>query len=636
MRLSCQFPFKLASKFKHLNASILFLGGYSPTNILFYSIEYSVLLGLKSSFMSFGKAFFSSCLGALVALIVFCFLSFIFFSAMIAQLSSEQEIVIENNTVLHLKLDAQITELQQENPLEALTGEIPKIGLMQLKQAIDNAGSDDKIKGIYLEVSYPATGFSTIEEIRESLIDFKKSGKWVVAYNEVMSEAAYYLSSAADKVYLNPEGEIEFNGLTAEIGFFKKMFDKLDINPQVFRVGEFKSAVEPFLMEKMSAENRLQLTELINSIYDHVLGRISEARNIPKDKLKEISDNMSVQNAALALELGLVDSLMYKDQFTQELKNRLGINDDKEIKFVRYNKYRKSFSTYKSSKNEIAVIVAEGTIVPGKGDQSEQLIGANTFVEEIRKAREDKDVKAIVFRVNSPGGEFRSSDMIWREITLAKKSKPVIASMSDYAASGGYYLSMGCDTIVAQPHTITGSIGIFGVIFDLSKFMDNKLGITFDDVSTGKYGETYTFTRPLTEVEKNFIQKNLEDHYETFVSKAGEGRGIGTDAIKKVASGRVWSGSQAMEHQLVDVMGGFNDALKIAADKAGIGDDYKVRFYPRQKPFLEELLSQFEENASAGKIQSELGDLKVWYDQYKKVKTYHGAQARMPFELQIH
>jgi protease IV len=609
---------------------------YSDTNILFYSIEYYVLLRLKSFIMSFGKAFFSSCLGALVALIVFVVISFFLFSAMIATLSSEQEVVVENNSVLHLRLDAQVTELQQDNPLEVLTGEIPKIGLLQLKQAIEYAKTDDKIKGIYLEAGYPMTGFSSLEEIRESLIDFRKSGKWVLAYNEVMSEGAYYLATAADKVYLNPEGEIEFNGLTAEMGFFKKMFDKLEIKPQVFRVGEFKSAVEPFMMEKMSPENRLQINELLNSIYDHVLTRIADARNISKSKLEDISDNMLVHNAAMALESGLVDSLMYKDQFDQQIKNRLDIDDDKEIKFIKYNKYRKSFSTYKSSKNEIAVIVAEGTIMPGSADQSEQIIGADTFVEEIRKAREDKDIKAIVLRVNSPGGEYRSSDMIWREVELAKKSKPVIASMSDYAASGGYYLSMGCDTIVAQPHTITGSIGIFGVIFDLSNFLDNKLGITFDEVSTGKYGETYTFTRPLSQPEKNIIQKNLDDHYETFTRKAGEGRGVGTEGIKKVASGRVWSGTQAKDHQLVDVLGGFNDAVKIAADKAGISDDYKVRFYPRQKTFLEELMSSFEENARAGTIKSELGELKVWYDQYKKIKNYQGAQARMPFELQIH
>jgi protease IV len=589
--------------------------------------------------MSFAKAFFSSCLGALAAMILFFVLAVIFFSSVIAGMSSEQEVIVENNSVLHLKLDAQINELQQENPFAGLPvvgSEIPKIGLLQLKQAIDHAKGDDKIKGIYLDVSYPMTGYSSLEEIRESLIDFRKSGKWVVAYNEVMSEGAYYLATAADKIYLNPEGEVEFNGLTAEIGFFKKMLDKLEIKPQVFRVGEFKSAVEPFLLEKMSEENRLQLTELVNSIYDHVLTRVSEARDIPRAKLEEISDKMMVRTAAVAEELKLVDDLLYKDEFDKEIGNRLGLKDKENIKYVTYNKYRKSFSTYKSSKNEIAVIVAEGTIMPGSNDQSEQMIGADTFVEEIRKAREDDDVKAIVLRVNSPGGEFRSSDMIWREIELAKASKPVIASMSDYAASGGYYLSMGCDTIVAQPHTITGSIGIFGIMFDFSNFLDNKLGITFDEVKTGNYGEMFTVTRPLTEAEKNFWQKNLEEHYGTFTGKAAEGRGVSEEEIRKVASGRVWTGAQAKEHNLVDILGGFNDAVKIAAEKAGVPEDYKLRYYPAQKSFLEQILSQLDENATAGTVRSELGEFHVWYNQVKKIKTYQGAQARMPFELHIH
>lgn len=589
--------------------------------------------------MSFGKAFFSSCLGALAAMILFGVLCFIFFSILVASLSSEKEVIVESNSVLHLKLDARFNELHKEDPFAGLPvvgGDVPSIGLLQLKQTLDHAKTDDKIEGIYLEVSYPMTGFSTLEEIRESLIDFRQSGKWVVAYNEVMSEGAYYLASAADKVYLYPEGEIEFNGLTAEIGFFKKMFDKLEIKPQVFRVGEFKSAVEPFLYEKMSDENRLQLTELVNSIYDHVLVRVSEARNIPREQLEDISDKMMVRNAAMALELKLVDSLLYKDQFDNELKRRLSLNKDEKIKFVRYNKYRKSFSGYKSSKNEIAVIVAEGTIMPGSKDQSEEVIAADDFVEEVRKAREDEDIKAIVLRVNSPGGEFRSSDMIWRELELAAKSKPVIASMSDYAASGGYYLAMACDTIVAQPQTITGSIGIFGVMFDLSDFLDNKLGITFDEVKTGNFGEMYTVTRPLTEAEKNFWQKNLNEHYETFVSKAAAGRDVSAEEIKKVASGRVWTGEQAKEKNLVDILGGFDDALKIAAEKAGVGDDYKVRFYPRQKPFLEQLMTQLEENTSTSKVKSELGEFYTWYDQYRKIRTYQGSQARMPFELQIH
>lgn len=588
--------------------------------------------------MSFGKAFLSSCLGALTAMIVFFFLSIFLIAGIISGMSDDKQVVVDHNSVLHLELDAQFNELQQENPLAGLPvpgGEVRKIGLLNLKQVIKHAKDDDKIEGIYLEVSRPSAGFSTLEEIRQSLIDFRESGKWVVAYNETMSEGAYYLSSVADDVYLNPHGEVEFNGLTITIGFYKKLLDKLQVHPQIFRVGEFKSAVEPFLMEKMSAENRLQLDELANSIYDHMLDKISESRKIDKQRLEEISSKMLVTNTQATVDLGLVDSLLYRDQFLDVLRDRINLGDDEEVKFINYNRYRKSFSTYKSSKNEIAVIVAEGTIMPGDGNQNDEIIGADKFVEEIRKAREDDDIKAIVLRVNSPGGEFKASDMMWREIGLASDAKPVIASMSDYAASGGYYLAMNCDTIVAQPHTITGSIGIFGIMFDMSDFLGDKIGITFDEVRTGEFGDTYTVTRPLTQAEKNFIQKNLDEYYEIFTTKAAEGRDVAHAEIQKVASGRVWTGEQAQDRKLVDVLGGFDDAVKIAAESAGVSDDYKVRFYPAPKNFLEELLANFEENTEARAMKQQLGDMHYWYKHVQKIRQYQGAQARMPFELKF-
>ena len=589
--------------------------------------------------MSFGKAFVTSCLGALVAMVAFFFLVVIFISIMVSAVSDDKKVVVAENSVLHLELDAEINEMQQENPLAGLPlpgGDVRKIGLLQLKQAIAHAKDNDKIEGIYLEVSQPMAGFSTIEEIRTSLIDFRESGKWVIAYNEVITEGAYYLSSAADKIYLNPQGEVEFNGLTVSIGFYKKLLDKLQINPQIFRVGEFKSAVEPFLREQMSEENRLQLDSLANGIYDYMLARISESRNIDRQRLEEISDQMLVRNAASAVELGLVDSLLYLDQFRDLLKEKVDIGEDEDLKFVSYNDYRKSFSTYKSSPNEIAVIVADGTIMPGDGNQNDKVIGAETFVKEIRAARENDDIKAIVLRVNSPGGEFKASDMMWREIELATKEKPVIASMSDYAASGGYYLAMACDTIVAQPHTITGSIGIFGIMFDLSDFFDEKLGITFDEVRTGAYGDTYTVTRPLTPAEKKIIQQSLDEYYDTFTSKAAEGRDMTQAQILEVASGRVWTGAEAEERNLVDVLGGFNDAVRIAAERAGVADDYKVRYYPAPKNFLEELLTNFEQNARAGSIKTELGEMYQWYEQARKVQQYHGAQARLPFEMRFY
>jgi len=588
--------------------------------------------------MNFFKTFLASCLGSLVALIALFLIMIMVSAGIVAGLvgGADEQVIVNENSVLQLNLDAEITEQQVDNPFEGVFGsEAPNVGLLQLKQAIKNAKTDPKIKGIFLNVSYPMTGFSTIEEIRQSLLDFREEGKWVIAYSDAMSEGAYYLASAADKIYLNPEGEVEFNGLAIEVTFFKKMFDKLEVKPEIFRVGEFKSAVEPFMLEKMSPANRLQLTEMVNSIYDHVLDRVSEARGIERGKLEEISDKMLVRNAKLSVEHGLVDSLLYYDQVLDELRGKLELKDDAKVKFIRYNKYRKSYNSAENttSSNEVAVIVADGTILPGNDDQG--VIGGDAFAAEIRKARENDKVKAIVIRINSPGGSFVASDMMWREVTLAAEKKPVIASMSDYAASGGYYLAMGCDTIVAQPHTITGSIGIFSVLFDASGLLSNKLGITFDDVKTGEYGDMITISRPLTDAEKNVWQTRTEEIYETFTAKAAAGRNMSQDKLKEVASGRVWTGVQAKERGLVDVLGNFNDAIEIAAEKAGIADDYKVRLYPRQKPFFEEFMEGLEENSRVSAMKQELGDNYIYYQYWQRVKSYNGTQARMPYEFII-
>ncbi len=581
--------------------------------------------------MNFLKTFLAS----LLALVAFSMLSVVFLIMIFGSLSSEEKVVLSSKSVLHLRLDAEITEQHTENPFAGLPipgGDVQNIGLLNLKESIRYAKTDPKIEGIYLNVSFPMAGFATLEEIRQSLIDFRESGKWVVAYADMMSEQAYYLASAADKIYLNPEGEVEFNGLTVEISFYKRLFEKLDIKPEIFRVGDFKSAVEPFLLEKMSPENRLQLTSLINSIYGTVIEGVSATRNIPTDELKEISDNMLARTADLAVEHGLVDSLLYYDGVLAELRGRLGLEEDGKIRFVRLNRYAKSITEKKSSANEIAVIVADGTIMPGKS--SDGIVGSETIAEEIRKARLNKKVKAIVIRVNSPGGAFQASDMMWREVSLATREKPVIASMADVAASGGYYLAMACDTIVAQPHTITGSIGVFSTLFDASGFLNNKIGITFDEVSTGDYGQMISFTRPLTELERNVWQRRTEEIYETFTRKAAEGRNMPVEELKKVASGRVWSGIQGQERKLVDVIGGFNDAVELAAKAAAL-DEYTVKLYPRKKPFIEQLMSQLSENARSNALKKELGINYGYYEQWLKIKQLHGAQARMPFELRI-
>jgi len=580
--------------------------------------------------MGFLKSFFASCLGTIVGFLVFLFLGGFIFSLI---LGSENKVIIDSSSVLYLDLNAPIVELAADDPWsEFIPGERSAIGLLQLKDAIAHAKSDPKIEGIYLNTEFLQTGFSSIEEIRHALQDFRKSGKWVIAYSSFYSEGSYYLASAADKVYLNPEGQVELNGLSINVMFFKKMLDKLEIKPQVFRVGDFKSAVEPFVRDNMSPENRLQLESLVNTIYDEMLSNLSEAREIPKDKLKELANTMLVRNAGDALRYQLVDSLFYEDKVRDEIRQKLGLGGNDDIDFVKFSDYTRSI-TPPSSLNEIAVIVADGEIFPGKADNG--IVGSSTIVKEIRKARTSDRVKAIVIRVNSPGGVFQAADEMWREVSLAAKEKPVIASMGDYATSGGYYLAMGCHQIVAQPNTITGSIGIFSVLFDLSGFLGDKIGITSEEVKTGEVGGLITVTRPLTELEKEIWQKQTDEIYETFTSKAAQGRDMTQDDIKKIASGRVWTGSQAKDNGLVDVLGNFDDALNLAAAQAGVEDDYKVRYYPRPKTFLEKLTSGWEDQVRSSVLEKEMGDSYLFYRQWQKVKRYEGVQARFPYELSV-
>ncbi|MDZ4714623.1 MAG: signal peptide peptidase SppA [Cytophagales bacterium] len=581
--------------------------------------------------MSFLKSFLASCLGTLVALGALLFIGI----TVIASLSDEKVVSVSDESVLHLRLEAPIAELEVDDPLADVfpSASNQSIGLLRLKEVIKYAKNDSKIKGIYLNTSMMMTGMASLQELRASLLDFKESGKWIVSYADAYTEGAYYLATVADKVYMYNEGEVEFNGLATEVMFFKKMFDKLEIKPQIFRVGDFKSAVEPFMRESLSEENKLQLNSLLTGIHTQMLRDISDSRKIPFERLKEISDKMLVQDSRSAVTYGLIDSLFYDDQIKEELRSRLGIDSKKKVPLVKYSQYKKSISGAGSSKNEIAVIVADGDIFPGKGDNG--VVGSTTIVDLLRKARTNDRVKAIVLRINSPGGVFQAADMMWREIELAAAEKPVIASMSDYAASGGYYLAMACDTIVAQPTTITGSIGVFTVLFDLSKFLDNKLGITIEEVKTGEVGELITVTRSLTDTEKAIWQKQTDKIYETFTRKAAEGRSMPVDQLKKIASGRVWLGSQAKDNGLADVLGGFDDAVALAAKAADIGDEYRLRYYPQPKPLLERLMGNVEDEVRTSMMKKELGENYQWYRAWERAKTYQGVQARMPVEFKV-
>jgi protease-4 len=401
----------------------------------------------------------------------------------------------------------------------------------------------------------------------------------------------------------------------------------------VFRVGDFKSAVEPFLRDNLSDENKLQLNSLLHSVYSNMLKNIGQSRNIGSETVNEIANKMLVQNADEAKQQQLIDDLLYEDEVLDYLRKKTGIEEKEKINFIRYSDYKKSYAS-SSSRNEIAIIVADGEIMPGKSDQG--IVGSETIIKELRRARDSKYVKAVVLRINSPGGSAQASDEMWREIVLTSNEKPIIASMSDYAASGGYYLAMGCDTIVARPTTLTGSIGVFLVIPDLSLFLKNKLGITSEEVKTGEIGNLFTLVRGLTDTEKTILQKQTDEVYETFTSKAADGRDMDQSELKKIASGRVWTGEQAKDNGLVDVLGGFNDAIEIAAKSAGIEKDYRIRYYPKPIGLFEKYFGNREEDVREQEIKEALGgENYILYKQWKEAKKLTGMQMRMPVEFSI-
>lgn len=586
--------------------------------------------------MNFFKTFLTSCLGAFTALLLITILGII---ALFSLSASEDVVTIADNSVLELNLNGSITELEIEDPLGAIIPEAAEesTGLIQLIETIEKAADDEKIRGIYLHASDVAAGTATIEEIREALENFKKSGKWLIAFAEAYSERAYFLASVADTILLSPNGMVEFNGLTAEVMFFKKAMDKLEIKPEVFRVGDFKSAVEPFLREDLSPENELQLKALISDVQQETISKISVNRQIQVKDLKRIADKMLVRNAQQAVQFKLVDQLMYEDQVHDLIRKRLYLEKDKRISFVRYDKYRKTRKEDQEiSRDEISVIVADGEIMPGKADNG--VIGSKTFVEALRRARKTERVKAVVLRINSPGGSFTASDDIWREIKNTAAEKPVIASMSDYAASGGYFLAMACDSIVARPTTITGSIGVFSVLFDLSGFLGNKIGITSDEVRTGEIGELITFTRSLSDQEREIWQTQTNEVYDIFISKAAAGRRMSQDSLRKIASGRVWTGNQAMDNGLIDSFGGLKEATAMAANKAGLTDGFKVNYYPKPKNFLEKVLSGDQREVDATDVISRMGfgpGEELLKKQWLRLKSYSGKQARMALEFEI-
>ncbi len=581
-------------------------------------------------------AFLRIVLGTVIGLFVFFFLLVLMLAGAIGAASTGEVATVRDNSILYLNLSGPVVERVAEDPFQDLfpeSGPLP-IALLPLIDAIAEAKDDPRIEGIYMEHGFIVAGYASLQEIRDAVLDFKRSGKFVYSYGEYLSEADYYLASAADQLYLNPEGSLEFNGISVGVSFFQGTFEKLGIEPQIFRVGEFKSAVEPFIRKDLSDANRLQINSFISSINNHNIKSLAQESDLSVDELKNISDSMLVRLPEDAETYGLVTRVAYEDEMKDLIREELGVDQDVKLRFINSSNYIEAISMEGGdySSNRIAVIVATGNIVMGEGGED---VGGEKFAREIRKARENDRIKAIVLRVNSPGGSLTASDIIWREIMLTKGVKPVIASMSDLAASGGYFIAMPCDTIVAQPNTITGSIGIFGMLFNFEEFLEDKLGITNDVVSTGEFSDIFTVSRPLTEYEKSIIQEGVDRGYQTFTTKAAEGRGMTVEELKKVASGRVWTGEQALGNGLVDVLGGFNTAVNIAAKAAGVEDDYRLSYHPPMENFLEQLMKKASGEVDAYYLKQHFGEVAPYVESINKLKSLQGIQARLPFDLNI-
>nr|WP_294794867.1 signal peptide peptidase SppA [uncultured Mucilaginibacter sp.] len=586
------------------------------------------------------KQFFKFVLATILGIILSFAILVVFLIVVIVSASGDKAAVVENNSILYISLKNSVEERTPDNPLEGFDflglGGDKNIGLKDILANIKKAKTDDKIKGIFLDESYMQSGQATTEEIRNALIDFKKSGKFLIAYSEIYTKGFYYLASVADKIYLNPKGMVEFDGFNSDVTFYKGALDKLGIEAQVIKVGTYKSAVEPYILTKMSDANRLQVTSYINSLYGHYLTGIAKSRGINKDSLLKYADNLYIKQPEDALKYRLVDGLKYKDEIINELKKRTGVGAKSDLNTVDLVDYTNSGSGDKdgeASTNRIAMVYASGEIAGGEGNDTN--IGSETLSKALRKVRLDDKVKAVVLRVNSPGGSSLASDVIWREVMLTRKVKPVIVSMGDMAASGGYYIACAADSIYAQPNTVTGSIGIFAILPNMQKLFNDKLGITFDNVKTGKYADMGSVGRPLTVEERAILQSQVNRGYFDFTKAVADGRHRTREYIDSIGQGRVWTGEQAIKIGLVDRLGNINDAVKSAAKMAKL-KDYRVVDYPAQKSVLKSISSNFIANIRESMVKSELGEHYSVYQQVKGLtRIMRAPQARMFYNVEI-
>lgn len=591
------------------------------------------------------KQFFKFVFATMVGIILASIILIVVIIGLVVAARGDKHVEIDSDSILHIAFTREIPERTPYNPFSGLDflgldGD-KTLGLNDILANIKRSKTDSNIKGIFLDESYMLSGQATTEEIRDALIDFKKSGKFVIAYSEAYSQSFYYLASVADKVYINPKGVFEFKGFSSQITFLKGALDKLGIEIQVIKVGKYKSAVEPLVLTKMSDANKLQVNSYLGSLYDHFLTGISTSRKISKDSLFDIANNYTIQSPEDALKYKLVDGLKYKDEILDELKERTGISAKKDLHSVEMAEYASNNSTdngddddKKTVKSQIAIVYASGEINGGDGDDN--TIGSESISKALRKVRLDDHVKAVVLRVNSPGGSSLASDVIWREVMLTKKVKPIIVSMGDLAASGGYYISCAADSIIAEPNTITGSIGIFAIIPNLQKLFNDKLGLSFDGVKTGKYADLGDISRPLSPEEKAILQNSVNRGYGDFTKAVAEGRHKTQAYIDSIGQGRVWTGTQAVKLGLVDRLGTINDAIHSAAKKANI-TKYTVVPYPDQKKgVFNKFGADISTQMKAHFVKSELGDNYRYYEQIKGVtQMMKTPQMRIPYDIVI-
>ena len=584
---------------------------------------------------SFFKTFLASFLGsALLLVAVFLVLIISIVSSIIS--SSDTAVSVKPQSILYMTLDYEIPERTNSNNLGLVfNGSTFKVsdnaGMNDILNNIKAASTDPNISGIFLELSQIGTSTANIEEIRNQLIEFKKSGKFIISYAETYAQNAYYLASVADDIYMFPDGVLDIHGMSSQRVFYKHLFDKLDIEMQIIRPAnnKFKSAVEPYFLDKMSDANREQNTKLLSSIWETMCNDISESRGIDVELINKMADDLTLMfEPETALKNNFIDGLMYRDEIIAELHKLLNTSNSNKLNLIKNTQYAKARPELYNGDGNIGIIYASGQIIDGEGDDT--TIGGVSLSKTIRAARKDKNVKAIVMRVNSPGGSALASEVIRREVELAAKEKPFIVSMGSYAASGGYWISSSSDYIFADPTTLTGSIGVFGTFPNLKGFMNDKLGLTFDEVKTNENADFGTITKPMTPYQINMMQKHVTDTYDDFITLVSNTRNLRKTFVDSIAQGRVWSGNDAIEIGLVDELGGIEEAIAYAATKAGL-ESYSIKEFPKQEDIFESLLKTDKQEYYAKTIlKNKLGDKVKYFEALERLNETEGVQALMP------